>query len=197
MFLFLGKVLAVKYNPEIHHRKSIRLKGYDYLQDGAYFITICVENRECLFGKIVNREMQLNEAGKMIQKWWLELKNKFSNLELDVFVVMPNHFHGVVVLQKYGGADLCICPKTKKMGERVNKKTGEHVGSLPEIIQWFKTMTTNAYILGVKSGKFPPFDRRVWQRNYYEHIIRNEKSWEKIKNYIIQNPERWKNDKFL
>jgi putative transposase len=97
----------MKYNPEIHHRRSIRLKGYDYSQQGAYFITICTHNRECLFGKIVNGAMVLNDAGKMVEKWWYELNTKFPNIEPDAHITMPNHFHGIIIIV---GADLRVCP---------------------------------------------------------------------------------------
>lgn len=87
-----------KYNPETHHRRSIRLKGYDYALPGAYFITICTQNRECLFGNVSNGVMQLNVAGKMIQKWWYKITMKFKNIKPDEFVIMPNHFHGIIFI---------------------------------------------------------------------------------------------------
>jgi len=126
--------------------------------------------------------MHLSEQGCMIEKWWQELKAKFPLIDLDASVVMPNHFHGVVVLV---GADLCVCPKE-----------GGHTGPpLPKIIQWFKTMTTNEYIRGVKEKHWSRFNKRVWQRNYYEHIIRDEKSLNRIREYIVNNPLRWHLDR--
>jgi hypothetical protein len=98
----------MSYNPEIHKRKSIRLKGYDYAQAGLYFITICVQNRECLFGHIENDEMILNDAGKMVQHEWEILPERFQNMELHEFVVMPNHFHGI--LEIVVGATLVVAP---------------------------------------------------------------------------------------
>ena len=88
----------MKYSPHIHHRRSIRLKGYDYSQNGAYFVTICVQNRECLFGKIKNGEMILNDAGKMTEKYWKEIPGHFPNVILDAFVIMPNHTHGILII---------------------------------------------------------------------------------------------------
>jgi REP element-mobilizing transposase RayT len=88
------------YNSKIHHRRSIRLNGYDYSQCGAYFITMCTQNRECLFGKIIDDKMHLSNAGKMMQKWWLELSNKFPHIELDEYIFMPNHFHSIVLISK-------------------------------------------------------------------------------------------------
>jgi REP element-mobilizing transposase RayT len=92
------KCNIMKYNPEIHHRRSIRLKEYDYSQMGAYFITICTHNRQCLFGMITNNELHLNEQGKMIYNYWQKLTTGFSHIQLDEFVVMPNHLHGIVFI---------------------------------------------------------------------------------------------------
>ncbi len=137
------------YDPKIHHRRSVRLSGYDYSKAGLYFITICVQNKLHLFGKVTNDAMVLNGAGEMVEKWWNELKNKFSNVELDEFVVMPNHFHGIlqIIDTNTVGADLRVCPDNAgehEMGEHIK---GEHTGSpLHKIIQWFKTMSTNEYI---------------------------------------------------
>lgn len=99
------------FKPSKQIRRSIRLKGYDYSRAGAYFITMCTHNRECLFGEIVNRQMQLNDAGKMIEEWWCKLKNKFTNIELDEYVVMPNHFHGIIIIV---GVDPCVYPSCVK-----------------------------------------------------------------------------------
>lgn len=184
----------MKYNPEIHKRQSIRLKGYDYSRQGLYFVTICAQHRECLFGKIENQKIVLNDAGTMIEKWYGELMNKFADIKCDTMVIMPNHFH--CIIQNVGavgsavgsavGADLCVCP---------GSSLGEHTGSpLHRVIQWFKTMTTNEYIRGVKNLGWRPFNGKLWQRNYYEHIIRNQKSYEHISNYIVNNPLHWEQD---
>ncbi len=211
----------MKYNPDIHHRRSIRLKGYDYSQAGLYFITICTQNRLCLFGEIENGEMILNDAGIMIDKWWNELKHKYRNIKLHEQIIMPNHFHGIIqIINKTDsvGADLRVCPDdtwqtsktgqshkrgqtrrsaptgTEKSGERA---LGEHIGSpLHAMIQWFKTMTTNEYIRGVKNNDWPRFNKKLWQRNYYEHIIRNEKSCYQISEYVQTNPVKWQDDKY-
>ena len=157
------------YNPDIHHRRSIRLKDYDYLQDGYYYLTICTQNRQCLF--------ENDSVKQMIYKWWNELSVKFKNIELDEFIIMPNHIHWIIFLV---GADLCVCP---------NEKQGEHTGSpLHVIVQWFKTMTTNEYIQNVKNRGWKPFDKKLWQRNYYEHVIRDENELNRIREYIINNP---------
>ena len=147
----------MKYN-----RRSIRLRGYDYSNNGVYFITICTQNRECLFGKIVDNEIVLNKAGQIINDGWIKLKNEFLNIESNEYIVMPNHFHGIITV----GAPLVGAQN--RAGTRPAPTVGDIVGT-------FKSLTTNKYIQGVKSGDFPLFNKRIWQRNYHEHIIRNEK----------------------
>ena len=173
----------MKYDPEKHHRRSIRLKGYDYSQAGAYFVTICTQHRECLFGVVENGRVVLNEAGKLIEKWIGALASKFPDIECNPFVVMPNHVHFII---HNVGTDRCLCPNND----------GEHTGSpLPRVLQWFKTMTTNEYIRGVKQNHFPEFSGKLWQRNYYEHIVRDENELMKIREYIINNPLKWETDR--
>jgi len=143
-----------------------------------------MNKRVNLLGKVLNDEMILNDAGEMVEKWWLKLTGKFKDIELDQFVSLPNHFHGIILIV---GADLSVCPEDSK---------GEHTGSpLHEMIQWFKTMTTNEYIRGVKQLGWIPFDRKLWQRNYYEHIIRNEKELHRIREYIQNNQLKWALDR--
>ena len=218
------------YNPNIHNRRSIKLKDYDYSQEGLYFVTICCKNRISYFGYIENGIMILNDAGKMIEKWYWELENKFPDIRCHEMVVMPNHFHCIIQnvgIEKNVGADLCVCPKPypkKNVGADLcvcpkpcictkTMKEGEHIGSplrdssknrsfqnvssLSNIVQWFKTMTTNEYIRGVKKLGWQRFDGKLWQRNYWEHIIRNEKSLEQIANYINENPSKWYQDKLF
>lgn len=172
-----------KINPNFHQRKSIRLQEYDYSQAGLYFITICTQNRECLFGDVINGEMVLNDAGMMVEKWYYELENKFSYIRCHEMIVMPNHFHCIVenvgIVGTAVGTDLRVCPNIND--ENVNPISGEHIGSpLRRVVQWFKTMTTNEYIRGVKSMGWQPFDGKFWQRNYYEHVIRNEQSFQNL-----------------
>ncbi|GJQ53242.1 MAG: hypothetical protein HKUEN02_20890 [Anaerolineaceae bacterium] len=192
-----------KFDPQKHHRRSIRLKGFDYSSEGAYYVTIVAQGRECLFGEVVDGEMKLNEAGEMVVKWWNELTNKFPNIELGEFIVMPNHFHGIIFIMANVGADLRVCPDGERVcpdgEENTSIQKGEHTGSplrisLSQMIQWFKTMTTNEYIRGVKQSNWKPFIGKVWQRNYYEHIIRNEKELQQKTDYILDNPSRWEED---
>ena len=180
-------------------RRSIRLKGYDYSSAGAYFVTVCTKDRRCLFGEVVDGQMMLDEAGKMVAKWYCKLSEKFADIECDEHVVMPNHIHAIV--QNVGesvGADLRVCPGADQRG--VTNDQGEHIGSplrgspLPEVVQWFKTMTTNEYIRNVKQHDWSPFPGKLWQRNYYERIIRDEDELNRIREYIIDNPAKWAED---
>jgi len=181
-------IMAKNVNNELLHRKSIRLKGYDYSREGLYFITICVNERKHLFGKIVGASlcgcpmMILNDAGMMVEKRYWELENKFLNQKCCEMVIMPNHFHCIIELngQPQNGQPQGIAP------------TGKTVG---DIIGAFKSITTNEYIRGVKNLNWEPFNNRLWQRNYWEHIIRDEKSYNKISEYIKNNPINWNIDK--
>jgi putative transposase len=169
-------------------RKSIRLKGYDYSSVGAYFVTLCTQNRECLFGEIkIGKSRQhypelfLNDAGQVVTGIWNQITSYYPGIELDEFIVMPNHLHGII---RIVGADLCVCP-------------GQSRGiapTLPRIVQRFKTMTTKRYIDGIQHLDWHPFSGKLWQRNYYEHIIRNEDNMNSVREYIQYNVIRWESD---
>ncbi|MEZ4914307.1 MAG: transposase [Chitinophagales bacterium] len=325
-----------RYNPKIHHRRSIRLKGYDYSQSGFYFITICCQHRAMMFGEIKAGKMYPNEAGKMIAKWYYALESKFPDIRCREMVVMPNHFHCIIenigirnvpaAVNGGAGADQRVCPNNENVcpnnenvcpdnenvqpnnknvcpnnenvcpnnenvcpnnenvcpnnknvqpnnknvcpnnenvcpnnenvcpnnenvqpdnenvcpnneqhindtgehindtgehindtgehindtgehindtgehindtGEHINDR-GEHVGSpLSGVVQWFKTMTTNEYIRGVKNLGWQRFDGKLWQRNYWERIVRNKRALHNIARYIINNPANWREDGF-
>jgi len=185
------------YDPTIHHRRSIRLRGYDYAQAGAYFVTICVQGRECLFGQIVNARMVLNDAGRMVQAQWEQLPERFNTIELDIHIVMPNHFHGIVIITNPVGAGLVPAPAPAPAPGATTRvaPTGPRRPTLGDIIGAFKSLTTNAYIRGVREYGWPPFDKRLWQRNYYEHIIRDAADLERIREYIANNPAKWPDDR--
>ncbi|CAN5252261.1 transposase [soil metagenome] len=264
-----------KYNPQIHHRRSIRLKGYDYSQAGLYFITICCQDMICRFGNISNKEMILNEFGKISYDEWLQLPQRFPNFVLDVFQIMPNHMHGIIALnvgagftpaqnndhdgtgqpQGVTGQPQGVTGQPHDATGQPHDGTGQphdgtgqphdgtgqphdgtgqphdgtgqppdgtgqpHDGTgqphdvtgqppdgtgqpqgiaptatVGDIVGAYKSLVSNACLDIYKSknemmGKF-------WQRNYYEHIIKNEQSYKTISNYIITNPANWKDDKF-
>ena len=181
--------LEEKKVTKLPNRKSIRLKNYDYSSNGYYFVTICTQNREKLFGEIVGATLRgrPNNPDKIIVKWLLESENKFKDIKIDEYIVMPNHIHFII----------------KRTGDHAGVTgdhtglAGDHIGSplLRDIIGWFKTMSTNEYIAGVKDGRFMPFKGRLWQRNYYEHIIRNYDDYINIAEYIQNNPLKWEEDK--
>jgi REP element-mobilizing transposase RayT len=146
--------------------------------------------------------MRVNDAGVMVQKWWHESAKKFKNLELDEFVIMPNHFYGIILIV---GATLCGCPDICDRPEiNAQPSTTGHTTeagqphrvapTLGDFVDWFKTMTTNEYIRNVRQYNWPPFNGKFWQRNYYEHIIKNEKEMDRIRQYIIENPMKWAED---
>jgi REP element-mobilizing transposase RayT len=202
-----------RYDPQKHHRRSVRLKGYDYAQPGAYFVTICAQHRECLFGEIRDGEMVLNDAGRMAQAEWERLPQRFRLVTLDVYVVMPNHIHGILVIHTLDapvgeppvGATLVVAPSESVVASRAGtspapRDTGTDANirrpALGDIVGAYESITTNAYIRGVGEHRWPPFDRRVWQRNYYERVIRNERELDGIRQYIIDNPLKWELDRY-
>lgn len=192
------------YNSKIHHRKSIRLKGYDYSQAGLYFVTICCQNMANLFGEMINGEMSLNDAGKMIEKIWHEIPNDLKNIHLNGYVTMPNHIHGIIEIAVDGvGADSISAQNPNNIygdkraemdSDRAEMDSAPTVG-LSQVVQSFKRHTTIEYIKMVKQNILPVFDKRIWQRNYWEHIIRNENEFIQISEYIKNNPMNWNRDK--
>ncbi len=170
------------FDPAKHHRRSIRLKGYDYTQTGAYFVTICTQNRECLFGEIVDGFMRLNGLGAVVRACWHDLPHHYARVKLDAFVVMPNHVHGIIVLtHKTVGAGFKSAPT-------ITMTVKNH--GLPEIVRAFKTFSSRR-VNEIRNTPGTP----VWQRNYYETIIRNEESLNHIRKYITNNPLRWATDR--
>jgi putative transposase len=168
-------------------RRSLRLKGYDYSQVGAYFITVCTQDRECLFGNVVSSEMQLNDAGRMIQGKWETLAERFPEVELDALVVMPNHVHAIIAIAIDAIVGAGLVP-ARRATTRVAPTVGDIVGA-------FKSLTTVSYTHGVKQLGWPAFRGKLWQRNYYEHVVRNEESLRQIRQYIADNPAQWDFDR--
>lgn len=184
------------YNPEVHHRRSIRLREFDYSSAGAYFVTLCVQGRECLFGGIVQDDMVLNEAGRKVEEVWRSLPERFMNVTVDEFVVMPNHLHGIILLNERRG-EPCVRPNFRGGGEQGEHKVrpyGTADFSLGRVCQAFKSLTTVEYVRGVKDHDWPPFPGRLWQRNYHERVIRDERELIGIREYIRSNPSKWHDD---
>ena len=159
-------------------RRLLRLENYDYRTPGAYFITLCTHKREYLFGQIINEKMILNQLGTVVESVWQDLPVHYSNVELDEFAVMPNHIHGIIVLCRPVGAGLKPA------------LTNPRIHGLPEIVRALKTFSSrNIDLISKRYGQ------PIWQRGYYEHIIRNDESIDRIREYIVNNPLSWHLDR--
>lgn len=169
-----------------HQRRSVRLPGFNYGSIGKYFITICSHRKTHLFGVILHGEMQLNELGLAVQRCWQALPSHFPHVELDQFVIMPNHIHGIIsIVSTHIEAEKAkdISPLRKQLAVRGTSKT------LGSIVRGFKA--------GVTKWARQNMDIcMVWQRNYYDHIIRNDADYLRLAEYIITNPQRWRSDRF-
>ncbi len=173
-------------NFEKNNRRSLRLSGYDYSQNGAYFVTVCTRNRESLFGEIEDGNMFLNSYGQIVSDVWSHLPDHYFHVQSDQFVVMPNHIHGIIVSNRdVVGAGLKPA-RTKPAPTDGSIK----IHALPEIIRGFKTFSSRRIneMRGTPATQF-------WQRNYYEHVIRNGADLNSIRQYIIDNPARWETDR--
>jgi REP element-mobilizing transposase RayT len=178
----------MKFNSQKNRRRSIRLKDYDYAQPGGYFITIVTYHRDLLFGEMVNGEMKLNGYGRVADECWSAIPNHFSSVELGAYVVMPNHVHGIVMINDGADADASArsrgtiyrAPTTEQFGKPIG-------GSIPTIIRTYKAAVTR------RIGR--EFNATgIWQRNYYEHVIRDPEEWNRIHRYIESNPSLWAED---
>ena len=190
----------VKFDPKKHHRRSIRLKGYDYSQAGAYYVTIVTWHRDFLFGEIMNKEMILNKVGKIVEWEWLELSKRLLYIELGAHVVMPNHFHGILFIHEIVGATRQSQRMARSDVDLLRTITPEGMdgsplprgpkpASLGAIMAQFKSRVTK------RIWKFPEFKGTpIWQRDYYEHIIRNENDLQNKTDYIESNPLLWDED---
>ncbi len=196
----------MKYDPEKHHRRSIRLKGYDYSQPGAYFITIVTQERTCLFGDVVDGQMRLNDTGEIVRQCWLDIPAHFPNTGLDEFVVMPNHVHGIIVIvgagspRPYNAPDAQTAPDAQSALD-AQTTSGAWTGmgaetasirraTLGQIVAYFKYQSTKR--INERRGTT---GASVWQRNYYEHIIHDDAALQRIREYIANNPLQWELDR--
>jgi len=170
----------VKFDPEKHHRKSIRLQEYDYTQAGAYYVTIVTHQRDCLFGEILNEEMFLNEFGKIADECWRAIPEHFPNVELGAHMIMPNHVHGIIIINRRGAA--LLRPYDDNL-HKINLKPG----SLGAIVRSYKSAVSYRANKELNTTG-------TWQRNYYEHIIRDKKDLQNKIDYIEANPSLWDED---
>ena len=230
----------MKYNPQKHHRRSIRLKGYDYSKPGMYFITICCHNRKHFFGHIENGIMCLNDFGTIAFNEWMQLEIRYPDIELDEMIIMPNHTHGIIVIKESDesvesvesvGAGFAPAldegqQQTEEGRQQIEGQSGEDIGqpqglprrrrpTIGDMIGAYKSLVANDCLKIFKekwmerAGASPaptatttttltiPMMGKLWQRDYYEHIIRNEESYQRIAAYIANNTANWKNDKFF
>jgi len=180
------------FDPYINNRRSIRLKGYDYSRAGAYFVTVCVKDREHLLGKIIDGNMVRNPAGEMVSKIWMQIPENYPEFEIDSFVVMPNHFHGIIIK-----SDVGVGLPNPNMYKSIWIKGGgtpplQKQLTLSKIIAYFKYVSTKE----INSMQETP-GKKLWQRNYYEHIIRNKHELNAYRHYIQDNPENWEEDDYF
>ncbi|MBE9171245.1 transposase [Pleurocapsales cyanobacterium LEGE 06147] len=211
------------YNPARHHRRSIRLQGYDYTQSGMYFVTICAYQKQCLFGEIINGQMRLNQYGQIVTQTYQWLSQRYPYICLDEWIVMPNHFHGVMLITDNpcrGGSrtaptttepttteptttnpiitnPITTEPTTTEpttTNPIITEPTSSNDVSKPKplgrLIGAFKTVSTKQINILRNTPGTP-----VWQRNYYEHIIRSQDALDYIREYIINNPNSWETDR--
>ncbi|HLP74102.1 MAG TPA: hypothetical protein VK155_14450 [Bacteroidales bacterium] len=181
-----------------HHRLSLRIKGYDYSKSGMYFVTICAHDRQHLFGEINDDGLILNKAGEHAAQCWKEIPGHFPLVILHDFIIMPNHIHGIIEIipDKIGVGAENIQPlrspgdNIQPLRHNINEFQNVISGSIGSIIRGFKIGVTKWFRTNSDI-------KNVWQRNYYEHIIRSKKAYRIISKYIIQNPEKWKTDKYF
>ena len=165
----------MKFDPDVHHRRSLRLQGFDYRSAGAYFVTICTSERLCTLGAVVDQAVDLSREGAIIQEVWRSLPDRFAGGETDAFVVMPNHVHGVIVLagaQFTASNQSCEAKRSPMLGE---------------VVRTFKAASTRLIRASGSEGF-------AWQRGYYEHVVRNEIDLQRVRDYIEANPSFWEED---
>jgi REP element-mobilizing transposase RayT len=178
----------MKYDPQKHHRRSIRLPDYDYSQPGAYFITLVTYQRECLFGEIREGEMRLSPKGQIADEHWRLIPEHFLHVELGAYVVMPNHVHGIIIIHENGMATYTSpSVRASQWDAPTPIPNGPKRGSIGAIMGSYKMSVTRRIQRELNATG-------IWQRNYYEHIIRNEAEYNRIHAYIEANPANWGTD---
>ncbi len=172
-------------NEITNNRRSIRLQGYDYRKADVYFVTLCTYLNSSLFGTISAGEMLLSELGKIVEKEWLRIATIRSNVRLDLYVVMPNHLHGVIFIEDCQDSEAPQCMYNPKRKDSRTLKAN----SLGAIVSHYKAAVSRRAWSGLIGRS-----QRIWQRNYYDHIVRDEASLNEIRKYIVENPARWHDD---
>ena len=192
-------MMTKKYNPDIHHRRSIRLTGHDYSQSGLYFITLCTIDRTCMFGNVVEGKMQLNDIGQLVEQEWLNtIKIRHDDVRLHNYIVMPNHFHAIIEIRRGESHS----PQSHSSQSHLSQSDPSSITNecningkdLPRRMK-SPSKTVGAIVRGFKGAISRQLGYTVWQRNYYEHIIRTDASYRHISNYIENNPTKWQSDK--
>ena len=164
-------------------RKCLRLAEYDYAREGAYFVTVCAQGRQSVFGKIMDGRMQMSRIGKIVDECWRVIPDHFAHIRLDEYMVMPDHIHGIIFVDHARRGTACRAPTTERFGKPV-------AGSIPTIVRSFKSAVTK------RIHEIPGIEYiAVWQRNYYEHIIRNDADLNRVRQYIEFNPQQWPFDR--
>ncbi len=190
----LPRTHTMVHSPHDHNRQSMRWHGFDYTSAGTYFVTICIQGRHPLLGAFQNQHLKLSPAGLMVARGWEALPQRFDYLSVRSYVVMPNHVHGLLVLARDAAT---LEPTDWVFAAPINTSygrplaTGTAPGSLGRIIQAFKSLTTHAYMQGVRSSSWPPFAERLWQRGYHDRVVRDMEELAAIDEYIRLNPVQW------
>ena len=199
----------LKHDPDIHHRRSIRLKGYDYAQPGAYFVTICTRDRECIFCGVADSQTRLTKAGEIVRRCWEDIPRNFSHVVLDAAIIMPNHVHGIITITEFRRGLINQTPTSRTL--TANQPATNQTSATPTLINGDHTtppdwilMKNDALVLGKIIRYFKARTTKIihdqesdtfhWQRNYYEHIIRNDEELNAISQYILNNPANWPTD---
>ena len=197
----------MKFDPRIHHRRSIRFKGFDYTQPGAYFVTLVSYQRECLFGEVLDGQVRLNDIGKIVDRCWRVISRHFPEVELDIFVLMPNHLHGIIwisdrddrgeasddverEISHHFAAAYSRSTSPPEVDASPQRPKGTQSGSLNAIVQNFKSVSTRK-----ANRRLGSPGSKIWQRDYYERVVRNERELNAIRRYIDNNPAQWESDR--
>lgn len=184
----------MKQTPSYPQRRNLRVPEFDYSQPGAYYVTIVAQDRKPLFGQIVDGDMVLNEIGKMVKEIVEGVPRHYQNIHVEVSVIMPNHVHILfLITDVVAGPRACQSDQSNNGQPQGVAPTKEQL-SLPDIVHRIKSLTTHRYMFGVRDKGWPRFDKRLWQRNYYERFIRNERDYQAVYDYIITNPMNWEQD---